>query len=325
MRLIRDMFRKAGAALLAAGLLAFGQAGWAADAAPQDGQAYIQLLGTKGGPSLLQIEALPQSMAIVSAGGIVIVDAGYGASYRLVESGLKLRDIREIYITHLHSDHILDYPALLMNGWASGWKAPIRAYGPSGLAALTDNMWKMFAVDIDLRIADEGRPDPRQLLSVTEVDAGPVAVSGLVRASALRVPHSPFPPGQALAWRFEVDGHAVVVTGDLGAYPDGFVEFARDADVLVSEVVEPDAVARLAERIGNGGDRLAHAILSHHVTPAEVGRIAQAANVKKVVLTHRIPVDDPQVTDATWMDGVRQAYDGEVIVGHDLRRIGLGD
>ena len=95
--------------------------------------------------------------------------------------------------------------------------------------------------------------------------------------------------------------------------------------MLVSEVVEPDAVARLAERIGNGGDRLAHAILSHHVTPAEVGRVARAAGVKKVVLTHRIPVDDPEITDATWVDGVRQAYDGEVVVGHDLRRVSLGD
>ena len=60
-------------------------------------------------------------------------------------------------------------------------------------------------------------------------------------------------------------------------------------------------------------------------TAYEAMRVARAAGVKKVVLTHRIPVDDPEITDATWVDGVRQAYDGEVVVGHDLRRVSLGD
>ena len=90
MSLLHGILKKAGVMVLAAGMLALGPLALAADAAPQEG-VYLQLLGTKGGPSLLQVEALPQSMAIVTADGIAIVDAGYGASYRLVESGLKLR------------------------------------------------------------------------------------------------------------------------------------------------------------------------------------------------------------------------------------------
>ncbi|MES1940976.1 hypothetical protein T5B8_12071 [Salinisphaera sp. T5B8] len=275
----------------------------------------LLLLGTKGGPALLTPKRISQSSALIVDDEIVMIDAGYGASLRLAEAGHSLKHLRSIFITHLHSDHVLDYPALIMNAWATGLKQPVDVYGPAGMQTMTDQVWKMFAVDIDKRVADEGRPDPRKLVSVHEIDAGPV-VDATMKVSALRVPHPPFGDGEAFAYRFQVAGKTIVFTGDLHAFPDGFAAFARNADIMVSEMVNADAVQALSQRIGNG-DTLAKAILSHHVTGAQVGRAAQAAHVKKLVLSHLVPADDPSVTEQSWIDAVRGDYDGPVVVGRD--------
>lgn len=102
------------------------------------------LLGTKGGPSLLNTARLPQATALTIGDKIWLIDAGYGASLQLVKNGIPLRNINTILLTHLHSDHILDYPSLLMNAWASGLKDhTIQVYGPPGTQAMTKASWKV--------------------------------------------------------------------------------------------------------------------------------------------------------------------------------------
>lgn len=109
------------------------------------------LLGTKGGPSLYSNKALPQSSALVMGDDVYIIDAGYGASYRLLEAKVPLKNIKAIFITHLHSDHILDYPALLMNSWLSSLDHEIDIYGPKGTKEMTEHLLKAYNVDIGLR------------------------------------------------------------------------------------------------------------------------------------------------------------------------------
>jgi len=318
---VRNRFRhrlSAWLLVLIAGLLPIGA--FAQGTAGADVE--LLLLGTKGGPALLTPRRISQSSALVVDGEIVMIDAGYGASLRLAEAGQSLKQLRSIFITHLHSDHVLDYPALLMNAWATGLKQPVAVYGPPGMQAMTDQMWQVFAVDIEKRVADEGRPDPRELVDVQEIDAGPLVDKDAMKVSALRVSHPPFDDGEAFAYRFQVAGKVVVFTGDLHTFPSGFAEFAKDADIMVSEMVNADAVQALSTRIGNGST-LAKAILSHHVTGAQVGRAAAAASVKKLVLSHLVPADDPSVTEQSWIDAVRGDYDGPVVVGRDGMRINV--
>lgn len=298
------------------------QTGFAQEAATP--QVQLLLLGTKGAPALLTPKRISQSSALIADGEIVMIDAGYGASLRLAQAGQSVKQLRSIFITHLHSDHVLDYPALIMNAWATGLKQPVEVYGPPGMQAMTDGMWQTFAVDIEKRVEDEGRPDPRKLVDVHEIDAGQIIDGQPVTVAALRVSHPPFGSGQALAYRFKVGGKTIVFTGDLHEFPDGFADFAKDADVMVSEMVDADAVEALSQRIGNGST-LAKAILSHHVTGDQVGRVASAAGVKKLVLSHLVPADDPSVTEQTWIDAVRGTYAGPVVVGHDGMQLDVTD
>jgi ribonuclease BN (tRNA processing enzyme) len=281
----------------------------------------LLLLGTKGGPSMLQAKSLPQSSVLMVGDDAYMLDAGYGASLRLVQAGIPLRNIKGIFITHLHSDHVLDYPSLLMNSWASGLKHPVKVFGPQGTRDMAENAWKTFAVDIDERIVDEGKPDPRPLVTAKDIDEGLVYQDDQLKVTALRVPHPPFDAGQALAFKFEAGGRTIVLSGDMNYFPP-FAEFASNADVLVNEVVHVEAVQRLADRIGNGST-LARAIISHHITAEDVGRTASAAKVKKLVLSHFVPADDPALTADVWRAAVAKTFDGEIVVGEDGMEIDL--
>ncbi len=286
-----------------------------------DPSVRLVLLGTKGGPSLLSDKRLPQSTALVIDNDVYLLDAGYGASLRLVQAGLPLARIKGIFLTHMHSDHILDYPSVLMNAWASGLKQPVAVYGPPGTVAMTDVIWKTFDTDIVIRVADEGKPDLRTLVTAHDIGEGTVLDDGRLKVSALHVPHPPFEMGQALAFKFETGGKTIVLSGDTIYFP-ALADFAKGADILIHEVVHVPSVERLAARIGSGST-LAQAIISHHTVAEDVGRIAQQAGVKKLVLSHMVPADDPALTDEIWRSSVATTYTGPIIVGHDGMEIDL--
>ncbi|MEQ4675022.1 MBL fold metallo-hydrolase [Providencia vermicola] len=281
----------------------------------------IITLGTKGGPSILSETRLPQSTAFIKGDKTYLFDAGYGATLRLVQSKAPLKNIDSIFITHLHSDHVADYPALLLNAWNSGLNHPVTVYGPVGTESMTKGVWDTFKRDIDLRIKDEGKPDLRNMVTAKDVSEGVIVDKDGVKISALFVPHPPFNSDEALAYKIQSEGKTVVITGDMIDNKQ-IIEFAKDADLLVSEVVLVSGVENLANRIGNGST-LAKAIISHHTTAEEVGKIAKEANVKHLVLTHLVPADDPSITDEVWIKEVRKQYSGPVTVSKDLQRFEL--
>lgn len=110
----------------------------------------IITLGTKGGPSILNEARLPQSTALIKGNKTYLFDAGYGATLRLVQSKTPLKNIDSIFITHLHSDHVADYPALLLNAWNSGLNHNITVYGPVGTESMTKGVWDTFKRDNDV-------------------------------------------------------------------------------------------------------------------------------------------------------------------------------
>ena len=146
----------------------------------------IVLLGTKGGPSLLKADRLPMATALIIGNKTWLIDAGYGASLQLVKNNIPLRQIDNILLTHLHSDHILDYPSVLMNAWASGLQDKnIHVFGPPGTRAMTAASWQVFDRDITLRMEEEGKPDPRKLVTAQDVGEGVVYKDDTVTVTAL--------------------------------------------------------------------------------------------------------------------------------------------
>ncbi len=279
----------------------------------------LVLLGTKGGPSLRDPKQLPSSNLLAIGGTPYLIDAGYGASYRLIEKRVDLPSIRTIFITHHHSDHNLDLGPLLYNGWVNGQRQTVDVYGPRGLDHLLQSYWDSNAIDINVRIADEGRPDPRQLVLAHEYGEGLIADDGNVRVSALRNLH---PPIESYSLKFETRGGKVIVfSGDTTYFPP-LAAFAQGADVLVHEVQYGPALDRLVQINPNAARLMKHLRASHTMTE-DVGRIAAEARVKLLVLNHFVPGGDPSVSDEDWLSGVRAQYTGKVMIGHDGLEIGL--
>ena len=298
----------------AASFLALTRAGLAQDKK----RTRIILLGTKGGPRVGEAGRSNPSTLLLINDVPYVVDCGYGVSRQLIKADVALNQVRYVFITHHHSDHNLEYGPLFYNAWITGLPVRFDAYGPLGLRKLTRDFFAYQKFDIDIRIADEGRPDPRRLLTVHEFyRSGLVMKNEDVKVTSLRVKHPPIT--QSYAYRFDAQDRSVVISGDT-AYLPAVAEFAKGADVLVHEVMYLPGIEALLRRLPNAG-RLRQHLMAAHTVCEDVGRIAAQAGVKTLVLSHFVPGDDPSITDEQWSEGVRKHFNGKIIVGKDLMEI----
>ena len=278
----------------------------------------VVLLGTKGGPSVGKSGRSNPSTLILINDVPYLVDCGYGTSRQLISAGVALNRLRHVFVTHHHSDHNLELGALLYNSWITGQPSRVDLYGPTGLKDMTRDFFNYLKFDIDTRIADEGRPDPRSLVTAHEFEkAGVVLTNDDVKVSTCMVPHPPIT--QAYAYRFDARDRSVVISGDT-AYSPQLAEFAKDADVLIHEVMYLPALETLLKRLPNA-TRLREHLLASHTLPEDVGKVAAQAKVKTLVLSHFVPGDDPSITDEQWSEGARKHFKGRIVVGKDLMEI----
>jgi ribonuclease BN (tRNA processing enzyme) len=306
----RDFVRLAASALAGAAL--------APGPAPaQRGRTRLILLGTGGGPRPRKANSAP-AQVIVANDVPYVVDCGNGVARQLVWAGVALARLRHVFITHHHSDHNADYGNLLLLAWASGLRTRVDAWGPPPIEKMTKLFFEMNAYDINTRIADEGRVPLVPLVHVHEfAQAGPVLQDENVKVTATLVDHPPVVP--AFAYRFEAADRTIVISGDT-ARSDNLVRLAQGADVLVHEALYRPAVDRLVARVPNAATLKKH-IIDSHTAVEDCGRVAAAAGVKTLVLSHLVPADDPEVTDQVWLEAARLHFKGRVIVGKDLMEI----
>ena len=303
-------------AFLAGALAAAGSSALRNDVS-QPRRTRLILLGTGGGPR-------PRAVSSASAQVIVIdnvayvVDCGDGVARQLVLAGVPLPALRHVFITHHHSDHNADYGNLIWLAWTAGLRTTVDTWGPPPLERMTKLFFEMNAPDIDARISNEGRVPLAPLVRVHEIrDSGAVVADERVKVTATLVDHPPMVP--AFAYRFDGSDRSIVISGDT-APSDNLATLARGADVLVHSAIYPAAIDRLVARVPNAAV-LKASILAHQTSAEDAGRLAQAAGVKTLVLSHLVPPDGPEVTERMWIDAARRHLRGPVILGRDLLEI----
>ncbi|WP_457151993.1 MBL fold metallo-hydrolase [Mesorhizobium sp. P5_C1] len=273
----------------------------------------LVLLGSKGGPALRPGGPWPSSSLLQMGGRSIVIDCGLGVTRGLVDAGIGLKALDLIFITHLHSDHVLELGPLVHTAWTAGLASPVSVYGPPG----TGHYWRRFCqameFDIEIRIVDEGRPDIRELVSINEFTEGLIVEQHGLEVSALRVDHPPVT--DCFALRFERGGKSVVFSTDTAFFPP-LADFAQGADILVHEAMLEEGIERLVAKTGNGA-RLREHLLASHSFAEEAGRIASDAGVKRLVLNHLIPADDPGIVEADWIAAVRKTWAGDLTIARD--------
>jgi ribonuclease BN (tRNA processing enzyme) len=300
-------------------VLALPSGAWAQSCAA--GPATVQILGS-GGPFINRERASSSYLLWVGGQARMLVDMGGGAYLRFGQSGAKLSDLALIGISHLHPDHVSDLPAFL---WLSHLlrKEPLPIVGPSGnpVTGSTDlargglpgnDVGPDFPTFLS-RLFDEKNGAFQALaatlgaakgngvrLDVSVVDVAKTAPSVVfngpdLAVTALGIPHANMP---TLAYRAETAAGSIVFSSDQNGTNPKFVDFARNANVLIMHLT-----------IGAGA-----ASTTLHAAPAVVGRIAQQAGVGHLILSH-IGLFDLEAA----IGEIRQSYTGPLAVGADLQ------
>ena len=303
---------------LALGSAAVAFAAPASAQTPAKPRTKIVFLGTKGGPRVGIGASNPANLVMVNDTPVVI-DCGMGVSRQLVSAGVPIPSVKYIFISHHHSDHNLEYGNLFYNAWVAGLSTPIHSFGPGGIEAMTRTYWELNKFDIETRIEDEGRPDPRPLLIARDItEDGVVLQTPDVKVTAFRTPHPPIVDN--FAYKFETPDGTIVFSSDTNYNPK-LAELARGADVLVHEAIYLPWVDRLVTRVKNGATLKKH-LLDSHTAAEDVGRIAEAANVEVLVMSHLVP-GEPDVSDEQWSSEAKKHFNGRIIVARDLMELKL--
>ena len=280
----------------------------------------LVLLGTKGGPAIRPGGPSPTSSLLELGGRRIVVDCGLGVTRGLTDAGIRLHEIDLIFITHLHSDHVLELGALIHTAWTAGLNRRVRVFGPIGISDVWRGFLDSIRFDIEVRIIDEGRPDLRDLVEIKTYGEGPVFEEDGLSVAALRVHHPPVT--ECFALKFEADGSRVVFSSDTAYWPP-LADFAADADVLVHEALLESGVDRLVARTGNGA-RLKEHLMASHTLAEDAGRIGEAARARHLVLHHLVPADDAEITVDDWSMATGRTFRyGRLTIGRDGMAIAL--
>jgi ribonuclease Z len=281
----------------------------------------VTLLGTAS-PSPRPTRYGPSTLVEV-AGQVLLFDAGRGVPIRMGQIKVPVGKIDALFITHYHSDHVSGIPDVWLTGWLGPVfgrrKTPFHVIGPTGAKNLMTNLEKAYALDISIREVDEKLPPQGIAVNVEEFGKdGVVYEKDGVKVTAFEVDH-----GDAIkpayGYRIDYKGHAALISGDT-RYNQNVIKFGTGVDLLIHEV----AIAR-PELMSN---LFAQAIIAHHTSPHDAGRVFAQAKPKLAAYTHLVFLSNEKVPEATLDDLVKQtreAYDGPLEVGEDLTSFDIGD
>ncbi len=274
-------------------------------------QTQVILLGT--GTPYPDPNVSGPATAVVVGKRFFLFDAGAGVMRRINAAGLPISGPEAAFITHLHSDHTLGYPDLILTSWIMRRVSPLPVYGPHGLRTMTTHLLAAYAQDIHIRtygLEREVRGGYR--VKVHEIRSGVVYERDGVRITAVPVPHGSWQ--EAYAYRIDTPDRSIVISGDTRP-SEALVLASRDVDVLVHEIYSP---LHIEPERRPGGKFWPQYMREFHTSDVELGKLAARAKPKLLVLTHIIRSGS---SDDDLLAGIRAGgFSGEVRVGKELER-----
>lgn len=299
------------------------------DFSPADAKTKLIVLGT--GMPLPNPYRNGPGYAVVVNNYPYIVDAGEGIWRSLARAALVHGDevtrslspekLKRVFITHLHEDHTVGIPSLLLNPFKLDIPTSKQIYGPKGTEDMVRHIVAAWTIDIEEAIYDGYDPEGGRAVGhdILFTERGVVFEDENVKVEAFRTIHGSL--ANTFAYRFTTADRVIVFTGDGGPYHPGIVEAARDADILVSETVTEDRI-QYAPWGGDTIEAKKKEIFRFHFSPAVLARIANEANVKTLVLSHEQNYNDgknfdrlallKEVQAAGWEGEIHSSLDADI-------------
>jgi len=263
----------------------------------------IQVLGS-GGPEFSK-RASSAYLLWVDEKARVLIDAGGGAFLRFSESGAKIEDLSLIALTHLHIDHSADIPEFMKAGYFSKRATPLPILGPTALGDFPDIdefLTRLFSESGAFAYMKDilTRESASFQIVPTVLEQGLHAQQyGEIKITSVGVHHGIVP---AIAYAIEVKGKKIVFAGDTSAETDGLINLAKDADYLIVHHAIPQGAGRIAKKL--------------HITPSRIGEVAAKAQVKNLILSHRMIRTYDREMESLGL--IKKSYQGNVIWAEDL-------
>lgn len=278
------------------------------------GQTKIILLGT-GTPNP-DPEHSGCSIAIVVADFSYLVDCGPGLVRQAARfspryggdlNPLSAENLNHLFITHLHSDHTIGLPDLMLTPWVMGRSEPLKIHGPPGTKKIVTHLKKAYSKDISYRInGSEPANDKGWRTEIKEfTDDGIIYQDSILKAEAFRVKHGTM--RDSYGFRFTTRDKVIVISGDTRPC-DNLIKYANNADVLIHEVYSYSGWLKRSDIW-----KKYHS--EHHTSSYELGEIASRIKPGKLVLYHLL---NWGTTEKDLLNEIRKNYNGNVIVGRDL-------
>ncbi|PYL34270.1 MAG: MBL fold metallo-hydrolase [Verrucomicrobia bacterium] len=261
----------------------------------------VTLLGT--GTPFPNAERFGSAILVEVAGTKLLFDCGRAVVIRLTQAGVSPKEVDALFLTHLHSDHVVGIPDLWLSGWLLGRSKPLPIWGPQGTSSMARHLAQAFAFDIRIR---QAAPDPLPAKAVEidakEIEQGEIYNDGSTRVSAFLVDHGTVKP--AFGYRVDSTGHSVVISGDT-KFCQNLVDFAKGTDCLIH--------AAWSAGWKNPAPPSKRSIASAE----DAGRVFAIVKPKLAVVYHY--KDEEGLGDA-----VRKEYNGPFVIARDLMVVNVG-
>lgn len=273
----------------------------------------VTLLGTGAPPPLMDRFG---PCTLVEAGGEkFLFDAGRGALQRLHQLKIPFKDVSGLFLTHLHSDHVVGIPDLWLTGrigrpWG-GRTAPLPVWGPAGTREMMSHLEKAFQFDIRIR-SQYYQSGGAELLAEDVNESVAYEKHGL-KITAFEVNHGPLVK-PAFGYRIDYGGRSVVLSGDT-CFNENLIRCSQGADLLVHEVAAAGELLHTSEQLQK--------ILGNHTGPEQAGEVFARVKPKLAVYSHILLFGGATVADV--MARTRSTYSGPVEIGEDLMIIEIGE
>jgi ribonuclease Z len=271
----------------------------------------VTLLGTASGPRAF-VDKAGISTLVEAGGERLMFDAGRGSMQRLVQAGFPMSAVTKLFLTHLHSDHIIGVPDLMLSPWAAApeRKVPLEVWGPDGTRDMMRHLEAAFGFDIRMRrdVDESFSPDGIRMVA-HDIREGKVYEKNGVTVTAFLVTHGLVKP--SYGYRVDYAGRSVALSGDTSP-SDNLVAVCKGVDVLIHEAIDPDVLRRLVP----DKPRM-DAIVARHTTPEQAADIFNRVAPRLAVFSH-------SPGTAAIAEQTRRSYPGRVEMGEDLMVIDIG-
>ena len=286
---------------------------------PGSQRTQVVLLGTGTPPA--DPDRSGAATAVIVNGTAYLIDFGAGVVRRaksaVVDRGIAALDpvkLRVVFVTHLHSDHTVGYPDLILTPWVLGRRVPLEVYGPRGIKTMTDHVLAAYAEDFAARTRDRqlftvGAFPEGHAVNAHEIEPGVVYKDANVSVTAFATKHAM----ESFGYRFDAPDRSIVISGDTNP-TQATIDACNGCDVLIHEVLTHDWLTRRPDF---------HAYAArHHTTTSQLVELANKARPKLLVLYHasislRPAVDSERSSPAVLLAEMA-GYKGLVVVGRDL-------